>query len=66
MKGGDYLIHVFVQEGHSFKLDGSQTVNPIIEVSCCDKSKYTNAMTDIPCNSKRLVKWKEHIFFEPK
>jgi hypothetical protein len=66
MKSGDYMIHVYVQQAHSFKLDGSKTVNPLVEITCCDETKYTSSREDIPIDSKNPVMWREHIFFEPK
>ena len=35
MKGGDYLIHVYIQSGKNFKLTGSATCNPKIEIKTC-------------------------------
>lgn len=66
MKGGDYLIHVYVQEGNSFKLEGEKTVNSLVEISCCGQTKYSECFNDIPVASKNPVKWRQHLFFEPK
>ena len=66
MPSGDYMIHVYVQQAHSFKLDGADTVNPIIEITTCNQTHYTTSRKDIPTDSKNPVNWREHIFFEPK
>ena len=41
-----------------------QTVDPIVEVSCCNERKFTSAQDDI--NGISTVTWNEHLFFEPK
>jgi hypothetical protein len=66
MKTGDYIIHVYVQEGKMFKVEGSDTCNPFVEISSCNKTKYTSNRKDVPCNSKSLISWREHLFIEPK
>ena len=33
VKKGDYLIHLFIQEARNLRMKGSETVDPIIEVS---------------------------------
>lgn len=39
-------------------------MNPIIEITCVDKKKYSATKKDIGPTS--TVSWDEHIFFEPK
>lgn len=58
MKSGDYMIHIYVQEAHSFRLEGEKTVNPICEVQCCGETQYTESYKDIPVMSKNPVKWR--------
>ena len=41
-----------------------EIVNPIIEITCCDKKKYSATKKDIGPTS--TVTWAEHLFFEPK
>ena len=66
MKSGDYTIHIYIQEGTQFKLEGCDTVNPIVEISCCGKTEYSKCLKDVACDSDAFVCWSEHVFFEPK
>lgn len=66
MKGGDYMIHVYIQEGHSFKYESQNTFSPMIEIETCGIKNYTKHFDDIPTNSKSHCIWREHVFFEPK
>jgi hypothetical protein len=63
IKKGDYLIHLLVHEARNLKVIGEDTVDPIIEVNCLKKRKFTTAKNDVGYNS--AVIWGEHIFFEP-
>ena len=65
MKGGDYMIHVYVQGGKQFKLPGEKECSPFVEIQSCGYKKFTQTI-DTPCDSSREVKWKEHLFIEPK
>lgn len=40
------------------------TVDPLIEITCLDKKKFTSSKNDI--GPTGVVHWGEHIFFEPK
>jgi hypothetical protein len=40
------------------------TVNPVIEMECMKKKKFTTTKKNI--GSSGVVSWGEHIFFEPK
>ncbi len=40
------------------------TVDPIIEINCLEKKKFTTSKKDI--GPTGIVHWGEHIFFEPK
>ena len=66
MPAGDYCIHIYVQEGSSFELEKEEMVDPLIEITCCGKKKFTKSLEKIPTKSKRSCYWREHIFFEPK
>lgn len=33
VKKGDYMIHLFIQEARNLRMKGSETVDPIIEIS---------------------------------
>ena len=58
------MIHLLIHEARNLKMEKADTVDPIIEVSCFDKKKFTTCKDDIGYNSS--VIWSEHIFFEPK
>lgn len=63
MRGGDYTIHVYVQQAKQIKLGSSnQTIDPLIEVTCLGKKQYTQVKNDI--NRSQIVDWSEHLFFE--
>jgi len=34
MKRGDYMIHVFIEQGKNFKVDESDTIDPLVEMNC--------------------------------
>lgn len=62
MLAGDYIIHVFIQKAKQIKLDENDTIDPIIEVDCLDKKKYTTSKTNVGPTAE--VAWSEHLFFE--
>lgn len=64
MKRGDYMIHVYVEQAKSLKVDAGETVDPMVEISCLGDRKYTTAQNDI--DNIGIAIWNEHIFFEPK
>ena len=39
-------------------------MDPIIEITCLDKKKFTTSKNDI--GPTGVVHWGEHLFFEPK
>jgi len=41
IKKGDYLIHVLIHEARNLKMKNEDTVDPIVEVECFKKHKYT-------------------------
>ena len=49
-----------------FNVLGNDTCNPFIEITCCDKIKFTTSREKVSCNSKNIVSWHEHLFIEPK
>jgi C2 domain len=64
MLRGDYMIHVLIEQAKDIKIDAEDTVDPIVEVKCLGKRKFTKALKDI--NNTSVAIWNEHIFFEPK
>ena len=49
-----------------FNVIGNDTCNPFIEITCCNKIKFTTNRENVPCNSKNIISWNEHLFIEPK
>ena len=72
MKGGDYMIHVFIGKGTNLKpegvnFDGEQSVfDSIIEVECCGMKQFSSTVKDTLVNSDEGHYWGEHFFFEPR
>ena len=58
------MIHLLIHEARNLKMEKIDTVDPIVEVSCFDRKKFTTCKEDIGYNTS--VIWSEHIFFEPK
>lgn len=65
MKGGDYMIHVYIQSGKNFK-SGHDTICPMIQISCCGIEKYSASKSDVPTGTDIPLDWSEHMFFEPR
>ena len=63
IKGGDYMIHLFIQETRYLRMDKADTVDPIMQIECFGKTKWTSVKDDIGSNA--TVVWNEHAFFEP-
>jgi len=40
MRRGDYMIHVFIENGKEFKGE-ADTSDPLVEVSCLNLKKYS-------------------------
>ena len=64
MKRGDYMIHVYVEQGKNLDVPEGEVVDPIVEINCLNERKFTKALDDI--NNTGLATWNEHVFFEPK
>jgi dihydroxyacetone kinase-like predicted kinase len=64
MKRGDYMIHVFLEKGKEFMVEGEDTVDPIVEVSCLRHRRYSSAKKKITKLAE--VHWNEHMFLEPR
>ena len=64
MKRGDYMIHVYVEQGKNLDVPEGEVVDPIVEINCLNERKFTKALDDI--NNTGLAIWNEHVFFEPK
>ena len=47
MMRGDYLIHVFVEQGRQMKCPDNRTIDPMIECSVLDEKKYTSIKKEI-------------------
>jgi len=41
LKKGDYLIHILIHEARNLKVNNEDTVDPIVEVNCLSKKKFT-------------------------
>ena len=41
MKRGDYMIHVYIEQAKSLKVEAGDTVDPMVEVTCLSETKYT-------------------------
>lgn len=64
MPGGDYLIHVHVQNGKNITLEGEQTVTAYVEAKCLSASQKTAPQEDITADS--TVTFNEHLFLDLK
>lgn len=65
MKKGDYIIHVYIEEGRGFIPESEgDTVDPIIIVTGFGKEKATSIKQDV--GGAAVVYWGEHLFFERK
>lgn len=42
MRRGDYMIHVFIENGKEFR-GASDTSDPLVEVQCLSNIKYSQA-----------------------
>jgi hypothetical protein len=65
MTRGDYLIHVFVEQGRQMKCPENRTVDPMIECSVLGEKKYSSIKKGIT-HATTLISWNEHLFFEPR
>ena len=65
MKGGDYMVHVFIEKVKEINIpDEKSTVDPIIEVNCMGQKIFSTSKDDI--GGLGEVNWSEHLFLEPK
>ena len=64
IKPGDYIVHVHVQQASKLWLEGEETSDPFIEVSCLGTMKATGGKNDIA--SDATVRFNEHMFLEFK
>lgn len=65
LPGGDYMIHVFIENSRQFKTKGKDdTINPIIECRCIGQKVYTKGKADIGPTAS--IAWNEHCFFDLK
>lgn len=62
LQPGDYIVHVHVQQASKLWLEGEDTSDPFIEVSCLGTKKATSYKKDIA--SDATVKFNEHMFLE--
>lgn len=63
MKRGDYMIHILLEKAKD--MDGeSDTIDPLIEISCLGEKKYSQVKKDIGRLGE--VTYNEHIFMEPR
>ena len=67
MKPGDYMIHVYLQKGKNFRIEGeATTLNALIAVSSGGTTNYSNCKSACPVASDQEDYWGEHFFFEPR
>ena len=72
MKKGDYMIHVYLQKGKTFRTHCSdncgekKAINALVQVSLGEKSSYSKCLQNLPLNKNEADYWGEHFFFEPK
>lgn len=64
IKKGDYLIHILIHQARNLNVRDEETVDPIVQVQCLGKHKYSTCKDDVGCNA--TIQWSEHLFFEPK
>lgn len=64
VKPGDYIVHVHVQQASKLRMEGEETSDPFIEVSCLGTVKATASKNDIA--SDATVRFDEHMFLEFK
>jgi hypothetical protein len=55
---------VFIEETRSLRVSDEDTVNPIIQLKCMNKLKFTPEEKEVGYND--IIIWNEHFFFEPK
>lgn len=65
MTRGDYLIHVFIEQGRQMKCPENRTVDPMIECSVLGEKKYSSIKKGIT-HATTMISWNEHLFFEPR
>ena len=62
MPEGDYIIHVLIIQAKSIHLEGEDTSDPFIKVSCMGQDKSSKNKNDI--STDETVRFDEHIFLE--
>ena len=68
MDKGDYVIHIFIQNGKNFVLnstDEKQEFDALIQVNLGETKQYSKTVS-CPVKSENSRYWGEHFFFEPK
>jgi len=65
LKRGDYLVHIFIQDGRGFVgSDPESATDPRIQMTCLGDTQYSKEKEDV--GSGASVYWGEHFFFEKK
>ena len=64
MKGGDYMIHVFVEKIKEINVPDGGTVDPMVVIEVLGQKKYSSAKDDIGGIGETI--YNEHIFVEPR
>lgn len=64
MAGGDYLIHIHIQNAKNLDLENAQTFDPYIQIKILDQTKKTTVKQDV--DKKSIVSFNEHLYFEFK
>jgi len=63
MKGGDYIIHIFIEKAKDIKCPEESTIDPMFQIECLNYNKYSSAKNNIGSTGTDVV-WSEHIFIE--
>ena len=67
MKQGDYMIHVFIEEGKSFVLEANENkkqFNALLRLNSGSSKNQFSKSIDCPVQSDAKQNWGEHFFFE--
>ena len=67
MKGGDYQIHIFLEQGKMFKGDeGVESIDAMFQINTCGMTVYSKTEKGCPTKNEKGTHFGEHIFIEPK
>ena len=68
MQGGDYMIHLFIENCKNLIPDGAaaEVFDAIVEIDCLGSKQYSSVMSDTMVDSNTTTYLGEHFFFEPR